>query len=55
MNDVTEVKFTETTADNEIIRQQAKGFHVPRIYKILFAVQFISMSIIVAAAKGWLN
>lgn len=55
MNEVTEVKFTEIAEGNEITRQQAKGFHVPLIYKILFAVQFISMSIIVAAAKGWLN
>jgi hypothetical protein len=43
MNGVTEVEFTEPKS------------RVPRIYKILFAAQAVSLLIVYVAAKGWLN
>ena len=47
MNDVTEVEFTETVDTEPKSR-------VPRIYKILFTLQAVSLLIVYVASKGWL-
>lgn len=49
MNDVTEVKFTEITADNTGSKSR-----VPRIYKILFTLQAVSLLVVYVASMGWL-
>lgn len=46
MNDVTEVEFTETVSTKS---------RVPRIYKILFTLQAMSLLIVYVASMGWLN
>ena len=47
MTDVVEVEFTET------VNTKSKS-RVPRIYKILFTLQAVSLLVVYVASLGWL-
>lgn len=50
MRDIQTEEYRESAEADTV--PEKRGFPV---YRILFGIQLVSMAIIVAAAKGWLN